>query len=308
MEQREVEAAIATGSRTRDAMVVELTEGVRRAQGLTKKALADRLGITPRSYRNWMARASTLQPSEVARLVDALGLSAENRANLYILTGQLPPAPAVSELLRTPEMALYQSMIDGMDHPSVVYTDCWDVVLVNEPFRSVFGGVRRHVSAHPLQNTQRFIFFHPDAHLLLGAGDVKAFRDNWLMPALAHFSATMQQRPQDPRLHAIEQEINKRPALRRAYRRAPAWIATHGDIAINPSARLFWDPRIGRVVHAHVITEAHQGYQPTCLQRATFIFRDPQPKALAAAFEQGVLFGLEAADRAAAPPFSAQPG
>lgn len=42
------------------------------------------------------------------------------------------------------------------------------------------------------------------------------------MPALAHYSATLQQQqPEDPRLQAVEQEINQRPALRRAYRRAP---------------------------------------------------------------------------------------
>lgn len=296
-EQREAAAAVATGSRARDAMIVQLIEDVRKAQGFTRLAVSKRLGITPRSFRNWMARASTLQASEVARLVEALGMSPENRANLYILTGQLPPAPPVGELLRTPELALYQSMIDGLEHPSVVYTDYWDVVITNRAFREVFGGVRRHVTAHPTRNTQRFIFFHPDAAMLLGAGDVMAFRDHWLMPALAHFSATLQQRPEEPRLQAIEQEINERPALRRAYRRAPSWIAENGDIAINPSARLFWDPRVGRVVHAHVITEAHQGYQATALNRATFISREPKPEVVSAAFEQGVLFGLRFADQ-----------
>lgn len=65
------------------------------------------------------------------------------------------------------------------------------------------------------------------------------------MPALAHYSATLQQQPEDPRLQAVEQEINRRPALRRAYRWAPGWIAENGDIAINPSARLLWDPASG---------------------------------------------------------------
>jgi transcriptional regulator with XRE-family HTH domain len=270
-------------------MVVQLLEGLRQAQGLTKIALAQRLGITPRSYRNWMLRASTLQAAEVARLVEALGMTAETRATLYTLTGQLPPAPAVSELRRTPEMALYQSMIDGLEHPSVVYTDSWDVVLCNQAFREVFGSVRAHISAHPTRNTNRFIFFHPDASILLGGGDATAFREHWLMPAFAHFAATLQQR-----LLAIEREVNERPALRRAYRRTPGWIAEHGDIAISPSARPFWDPRVGRLVHAHVITEAHQGYQATTLQRATFILRDPQPKAVTAGFEQRALFELEA--------------
>ncbi|MFF3400375.1 helix-turn-helix domain-containing protein [Streptomyces sp. NPDC002659] len=274
-------------------MVVRLIEEVRQAKHLTKQALAERLGLTPRSLRNWMARASCLQATEVARLVEALKMSAENRTNLYILTGQMPPAPPVGELLRTPEVDLYQDMIDDLRRcPSVVYSDCWDVVITNRAFREVFGGVRRHATAHPMRNTQGFIFFHPDAPQLLGAGDVTAFREHWLMPALAHYSATLQQRPEDPRLQAIEQEIDRRPALRRAYRRAPGWIAENGDIAIRPSARLFWDPRIGRAVDAHIITEHHQGYQPMTLQRATFIFRERRPKAVSTAFEQSALFAL----------------
>ncbi|MBT2369167.1 hypothetical protein J7E88_28590 [Streptomyces sp. ISL-10] len=290
------EAAATAGSRARDAMVAQLLEGMRRAHGLTKKALADRLGITARSYRNWLARASRLQAREIDRLVVALEMSAENRVNLYRMTGQIPPA--VSDLRRTPEMTLYQDMINALGHPSVVYSYCWDVVITNKAYREVFGGVRRHATAHPTRNTQHFIFFHPDAPTLLGGGDVHAFRDDWLMPALAHFSATFQQCPEDPRLQSIEQEINRRAAIRRAYRRVPEWIAENGDIAISPSARLFWDPRVGRLVNAHIITEAHQGYQATTLQRATFILRERSPKSEAPAWEQGVLFGLGTAAHA----------
>ena len=293
--QRAAEAAVAPGSRKRDAMVVQLIEEARQRRGMYRTQLAAALGIHPRSLRNWLARASTLKGHEVAKLVEALGMSAENRANLYVLTGQLPPAPAVGELLRTPEMALYQSMIDGLEHPSVVYSECWDVVITNQAFRDIFGGVRRHATAHPLRNTQRFIFFHPDAPILLGGGNEKNFHDHWLMPALAHFSATLQQRPAEPRLQAIEQDIDERPVLRRAYRRAPRWIAENGDININPSARLFWDPRVRRLVNAHIITEAHQGYQETTLQRATFIFRECQ-RPPASPYKQDGLFDLGLVD------------
>jgi transcriptional regulator with XRE-family HTH domain len=284
---------MARGPRPRDDTVAELIEAARRSQGYTKKALALKLGIVPRTYRNWMSRASRLQSDEVARLVEALGLSEKNRANLYVLTRQLPPSPELGLLRRTPEMELYQCVVDGSAHPSVVHTACWDVVCVNQPFRDVFGGVRPHINAHPLRNTQRFIFFHPDAPALLGAGDSEAFTEKWLMPALAHFSAVLQQRPNDQRLHGIEDDINRRPPLRRAYRRAPSWIAEHGDIEIDASARPIWDPRARRTVQAHLITEAHQGYQTTPLQRSTFVFREPQARSRTAAFEQGVLFTRE---------------
>jgi hypothetical protein len=290
--QSRAEAAITTGRLDRDEMVVQLLEGARKKEGIYRTELAARLGITPRTLRNRMARASSLKPPEVEGFVEALKLSAENRTNLYVLTGQQPPAPPISELRETREMALYQDMIDEMKHPVVVYGDAWDVITMNRAFVEVFGGVRRHLTAHPTRNTQRFIFFHPDAPTLLGAGDVRAFREHWLMPALAHFTATLQQRPQDPRLVAIERDILSRPALSRAYRRAPDWIAENGDIAINTSARILWDPRTGRVMNAHIITGAHQGYQAMTLQLAIFILRERQTSVAAKALEQGVLFGL----------------
>ncbi|WP_406301171.1 helix-turn-helix domain-containing protein [Streptomyces sp. NBC_00885] len=140
-------------------MVVQLIEEVRRAQGLTKKALAEQLGLTPRSLRNWMDRASCLQHTEVARLIEALEMSAEIGTNMYILTGQIPPAPPVGELLRTPEMDLYQDMIDDLTKcPSAVYSDCWDVVITNRAFREVFG--RGAAPRHRPPHAQ-----HPELHL-----------------------------------------------------------------------------------------------------------------------------------------------
>lgn len=81
-------------------------------------------------------------------------------------------------------------MIDGVAHPSVVYTYAWDVVLYNREFWDFFGGVRRHESAHPARNPARYVMLHPDAPLILGGGDPEAYREMWLMPALAHFAAT----------------------------------------------------------------------------------------------------------------------
>ncbi|MFI2373191.1 hypothetical protein [Streptomyces sp. NPDC018833] len=246
--------------------------GARTARLPLQKELAAALGITPRSLRNWMLEPSKLDPSQVERLAYALGMSASNRANPYILKGLLPPAPPVGELKRTPEMAVYQKMIEGLAHPSVVYGYAWDVVLYNRSFWDVFGGVRPHETAHPTRNTTRYILFHPDAPLMLGGGDSEAFREMWLMPALANFAATLQQRPADERLLAIERDISSRPAVRRAYRDAPRWIVEHGDIAVNADPRPVLDPRTGKMTYAHIVTEAHQGYQATTLQRATWVF------------------------------------
>ncbi|WP_338676107.1 hypothetical protein V1460_26390 [Streptomyces sp. SCSIO 30461] len=76
---------------------------------------------------------------------------------------------------------------------------------------------------------------------------------------------------------------------------APAWIADHGDIAINQSARRFRDPRVGRAMDAHVITEAHHSYGLT-LQRATFVLRERAADAKAESVEQLGLFDVDGPD------------
>ena len=135
--------------------------------------------------------------------------------------------------MRTPEMALYKRMIDGLEHASVVFGYAWDVVLYNNEFRDLFGGVSPHESAHPTRNPMRYVLFHPDAALMLGGGDSEAYREMWLMPSLAELAATLQQQPADERLLAIERDVNSRPDLLRAYRDAPRWIVEHSDIPVN---------------------------------------------------------------------------
>ncbi|MFD4589041.1 helix-turn-helix transcriptional regulator [Streptomyces sp. NPDC058434] len=280
------------------ARVVELIKRLLKAEGITWKDLAGRLGMTPKTLRNWMARAHRLETDEVRRLAEALTMSAENSKSLYLLTGKVPPAPPVTELRRTPEMDIYQEMIDGFEHISVVFTQCWDIVIGNAAFRESFRSVRPHATAHPYRNTTRYVLFHPDCYLLLGAGDKDAWFEDWLMPTLAYFSATFQQLPDHPELQEMEREIVQRPMLRRAYGQAPAWIADKGDIAINQqSPRRFWDPRVGRAMDAYVVTEAHQGYQSLTLQRATFVLRDPRTQDDEMPFHQPALFSLDTDDR-----------
>ncbi|MFD7664902.1 helix-turn-helix domain-containing protein [Streptomyces sp. NPDC059788] len=263
--------------RDRDEMVRQLLEESREALGVTRKELAEKMGKTPRTLRNWLRHPAELNSQQVEQLSTALEMNPENRSVLYVLTGQLPPSTVTDVQRRTPVEVLYQRMIDGLSHPSVVYDHAWNVVLMNPPFRAVFGGVRQHVTAHPTRNTQRYILFHPDAPHILGGNDLAAFHEFWLMPALAVVSATLQRHPTDQRVLGVERDIRRHPRTRRAYRDAPRWIAQNGDIVINPTPRPFWDPRIGKLIRTHVITEAHGGFQGATLQRATFVNDEPGP-------------------------------
>lgn len=116
----------------------------------------------------------------------------------------------------------------------------------------------------------KYVLFHPEAYELLSGGDIEAFRESWLKPSLAHFSSVLQQRPSDPKLLHIEQEILRRPMVRRAYEATPEWITQSGDIHVNSSSRPIRDPRTGELAQAHVV-RSHQGYQPLSLTVVTWV-------------------------------------
>lgn len=273
--------------RDADALGRQILEGAQEALKLTQEQLAKKLGLkSARTIRNWKANLSDLSAGQLEALADALELSEPNRVNLYQLTGKLPPAPPASEV-PTAELAVYQRMIDGIEHPCVVYGYAWDVVLTNAPYRALFGVVRRHPTDSPLINTTRFILFHPDAYRILG-GDRDAFVESWLMPCVANFTSVLGQRPDDPRLRSIEKEIDARRDVRSAYRNAPRWLARTGDMHLNSSPRPMFDPRSGRLTPVHCITTTHPGWQSQVIQVATFVFPPPDDAGRAAAAQLGL--------------------
>lgn len=260
-----------------DQLVCEIVDSARESLGLNRKELAKKLRVHPRTLRNWMQCPSGLTAEQIERLSVALSLSAENKTNLRFLTGQRLSTPTVNELKDLPEMAVYRRLIDSCSSPSIVTDYIADNIIWNAAFQDIFGGETPHRFAHPMQSGLRYILFHPRAHHLLGGGDVEAFRHFWLMPALANLTRASEQLPGDEKLLLIEQEIQRRPKLRRAYEATPAWIFKYGDIHTNSSARPFRDPRTGELTTVHVVTEGHRGYQPVMLTHTTFVFEDAPP-------------------------------
>ena len=257
--------------RSADDLARQILEDAQDELELTQQDVSKRLGLkSDRTYRNWKANLSELSASQIEALADAHELSEVNRANLFHLTRHQPPLLPASEVA-TAELVVYQRMIDGVEHPTVVYGASWDVVLTNRSYRQLFGVVRRHPTDSPLVNTTRFILFHPDAYKILG-GTREAFYDGWLMPSLANFSGVLGSRPGDRRLRSMEKEINQNRELRNAYRDAPRWLAKTGDLHVNSSPRPMFDPRSGRLTPVHCITTAHPGWQAQTIQLAVFVF------------------------------------
>ncbi|MGA5411225.1 hypothetical protein ACPCSC_28710 [Streptomyces lavendulocolor] len=251
---------------------VGVIESARQRLKLGKGDLAQQLGITPRTLLNWYRDPLRLAPESVEQLADVLAMSDPTRAALYELTGHRPPAQSNPQLRSSPEMAVYQRYIDAVAHPSTVIDHMADVVLANEPYRALFRNVPRHRTAMPLRNGLRYILFHPLAYQQLGRAWAP-FKDYWLLPAMANFSALFQQLPSDPQLVAMHEELLSTERVRTAYRELPAWIEEHGDIHVNSDKRPFWHQASGRLRHVSVLTEVHEGARAQ-FRHVTFVFHD----------------------------------
>ncbi|MBT2369166.1 hypothetical protein J7E88_28585 [Streptomyces sp. ISL-10] len=244
---------------------------------MTRKGLAEAVGVHPRTLRNWMQHPSRLTGEQIERLARSLCMSAENEANLRLLTSRKPAPLTVAEIREQPDMAIYRRLVDSTSYPSMVTDYSAENIYVNAAFRDLFGSVTPHAYASPLKNGLTYILFHPQAGEVLGSGDYASFREYWLMPAMAHFLAAWQQRPGDAKLLRIKEEILRRPEVRRAYEAAPNWIVRSGDIHVNSTARPFRDPRSGRLRTVHIVTEGHHGYQPLPVTHTTWVLDDLEP-------------------------------
>lgn len=71
-------------------------------------------------------------------------------------------------------------------------------MIVNAAYREVFGGVRRHATAIPCAIGKSSSSSTRTRPRSWAAATSNAFQEHWLMSALAHFSATLQQCPEDP--------------------------------------------------------------------------------------------------------------
>lgn len=112
--------------------------GRRRTPGMRREELAFLVGVST-SWYTWLeqARAITVSAAVLERLAQALHLTAEERAQLFILArGELP-------VLTTPASATVdaatQQVLDGVSpYPAYVVNAYWEVVAWNTPACQVF--------------------------------------------------------------------------------------------------------------------------------------------------------------------------
>jgi hypothetical protein len=192
----------------------------------------------------------------------------------YQAGGQRPaprPVPETSDVQAYLED--YAGLLEAVSFPSLVVDHCWDVVLANSAFRSLFGGVGPHPTAMPGDNFLRFVLFHPDAPTVLGEHEA-----SWCLPMLAHFARTVESQGPDHGLQAIRRDIAQDPIMEAAYRHGlPHWIRSVGESAVEQDGAvrplLHPDPRWG-ATDCRIVVETSRTLEELGCTRLTFVLRE----------------------------------
>ncbi|MFH9011553.1 hypothetical protein ACH4C6_09275 [Streptomyces sp. NPDC017943] len=192
----------------------------------------------------------------------------------YQAGGQRPAPRPVAE---TPEIQAYledyAGLLETAGSPSLVVDHCWDVVLANSAFRSLFAAVGPHPTAMPGDNFLRFVLFHPDAPAVLGDHE-----SSWCLPMLAHFARTVETHGPDHGLQSVRRDIAQDPIMEAAYRHGlPHWIRSVGEDAVEQDGAvrplLHPDPRRG-AVECRIVAETSRTLEELGCTRLTFMLRD----------------------------------
>jgi hypothetical protein len=190
--------------------------------------------------------------------------------------GGQPPAPRSVPVRTEAQKAYLQDyalLLEAVTFPSVVVDHCWDVILTNSAFTSLFRGIAPHPTAMPGDNFLRFVLFHPDAGTVLGEHEAR-----WCLPMLAHFAATVERRGPDPGLQAIRRDIAQDPIMEAAYRHGlPHWMRAVGASAAEPDGAvrplLHPDPRWG-ATECRLVEEAPATLRDLGYTRLTLVLRE----------------------------------
>ena len=183
------------------------------------------------------------------------------------------PRPVPDSLEAQAYLQDYATLLDAVPFPSVVLDHRWDVVLSNNAFASLFGGVAPHPTAMPGENFLRFVLFHPEAGTVLGEHE-----SSWCLPMLAHFAAAVERYGHDHGLQAIRRDIAQDPIMDAAYRQGlPHWMSAVGERAVEHDGAvrplLHPDPRWG-ATDCRVVDETPRTLRELGYTRLTLVLRE----------------------------------
>jgi transcriptional regulator with XRE-family HTH domain len=174
----------------------------RRTPGMRREEVAALCGVSPTWY-SWIeqGRDVSVSPAALARLADALRLSAAERGYLFDLARKRDPAAApLGDAEALPAALL--AAVHAITTPAYVLDRLWDVRAWNPPAASLFadwiGGSER--------NLLRYVFLDPSAQTFIQDWPERARR------LIAEFRADIGRAVEDPALRALADGLRDRSA------------------------------------------------------------------------------------------------
>jgi transcriptional regulator with XRE-family HTH domain len=204
----------------------------RRTPGLRREELSARADISP-TWCTWLEQGRPVRPSPntLARLADALALSAAERAYLFQLAGRVDPQAASASIGEAPQALV--GMVAALPHPAYGLDSLWNACCWNAAAARLFRG---WLDGDHHRNLLRFVFLDEAARALIPDWEDRARR------LLAEFRVDYSRNFRDARVSEMVDSLrNLSPVF------ADAWEAQ----AVRYRAggpRAFLDPK-GRVVH-----------------------------------------------------------
>lgn len=209
--------------------------GRRRTPGLRREEVAQLAGISTTWY-TWLeqGRDIALSPAALARLADALSLTAAQRHYLFELARRRDPAPPVTALPELP--GEWRQAVAAMPMPAYLLDRAWCIKSCNAAAAELFAAWLE--SGEPC--LLRYVFLHPSARELICDWEERAHR------LVAEFRADIVQYADDAALAALVAGLQRESeAFARYWGQHDVWGRQGGR-------RTFMHPRLGLRVHTQV--------------------------------------------------------
>jgi transcriptional regulator with XRE-family HTH domain len=236
----------------RERMAPTSTGGRRRTPGLRREELAHACGVSV-TWITWLeqGRDVSASPGVLARLAEALHLSAAERASLFDLAGKRdpsgpaePPSDLPSSVLELPSLLAVPAYL--LDH-------AWTARAWNRAAAQLFAGWLDDDGAE--RNLLRFTFLSPAARTLIAGWQERARR------LVAEFRADYSRRPRDPAFQALVSDLSEAsPAFRALWQKQEVLRREGGE-------RAFQHPVYGRTQFRQttLVVASHPECKLVCL-------------------------------------------
>lgn len=204
--------------------------GRRRTPGLRREELAARAGIGA-TWCAWIEQGRDINasPEALARLADALDLTAPERSYLFELAGRRDPrVPAAEPVPDAP--AAVRALVEAVPDPAYGLDASWDLCCWNKAAASLFGD---WLQGEGRKNLLRYMFLDHAARALVPDWEDRATR------LLAEFRADYGRTLNDPRTRMLVEQLKREDALFARAWEAQIVIGRHGG------RRMFNHPKDG---------------------------------------------------------------